>query len=130
VTHQPDEAARWHALAPAEALERLGGNEHGLAEDEAARRLERHGPNALPQRAGRSALRRFADQFKDLLIRVLIAAAIVTALLAHWIDTAVIMAVVLVNAIIGFVQEGKAEQARQAIRGMLCWAAACSAACG
>jgi magnesium-transporting ATPase (P-type) len=119
VTRQPDETARWHALAPDEALERLGANEHGLAQLEAARRLERHGPNALPQRAGRSALRRFADQFRDLLIRVLVAAAIVTALLAHWIDTAVIMAVVLVNAIIGFVQEGKAEQALQAIRGML-----------
>jgi len=119
VTHQPDEAARWHALAPAEALERLVANEHGLAQDEAARRLERHGPNALPPRAARSALRRFSDQFRDLLIRVLIAAALVTALLAHWIDTAVILAVVLVNAIIGFVQEGKAEQALNAIRGML-----------
>ncbi len=64
-------------------------------------------------------LRRFLAQFENLLIYVLIAAAAVTAALGHWVDTGVILAVVLVNAVLGFLQEGKAERALDAIREML-----------
>lgn len=64
-------------------------------------------------------LRRLLAQFDNLLIYILIAAAIVTATMGHWIDTGVILAVVLANTVIGFVQEGKAEQALAAIRHML-----------
>ena len=62
---------------------------------------------------------RFAQQFHNILIYVLLGCAAVTALLGHWVDTAVILAVVIGNAMIGFVQEGKAEKAMDAIRSML-----------
>ena len=62
---------------------------------------------------------RFLAHFHNVLIYVLLASAAVTAALQHWIDTGVILAVVIVNAVIGYVQEGRAEQAMAAIRGML-----------
>jgi potassium/sodium efflux P-type ATPase len=116
---QGAEAEPWHSLEPTEVEERLGGGEHGLGEDEVAERRERYGANRLPAPPARGPLRRFLAQFNNLLIYVLIGAAVVTALLQHWIDTGVILAVVLVNSIIGFIQEGKAEKALEAIRDML-----------
>ena len=109
----------WHARPLDEALEALATKRTGLTEAEAAARLERHGANRLPEPARQGPLMRFLRQFHNLLIYVLLAAAAVTALLQHWVDTGVILAVVLVNAIIGFVQEGRAEDALAAIRGML-----------
>jgi len=109
----------WHTLAPAVALDALQSVATGLDEHQARLRLERIGPNRLrePPRPGR--LRRFLAQFDNLLIGVLLAAALVTALLDHWTDTAVIVAVALINAIIGMIQEGRAENALAAIRRML-----------
>lgn len=112
-------ATPWHALPPQEALARLRSDEAGLGDDEAARRLAQHGPNRLAEPKQRSAVRRLLDQFDNLLIYVLLAAAAVTALLGHWADSGVILGVTLVNAAIGFVQEGKAEQALAAVRRML-----------
>ena len=109
----------YHALAPGEVELAFGTDEHGLAEPEAARRLAEFGPNRLTEPQPPSALARFAAQFRNLLILVLLAAAAVTALLGHWIDAAVIVGVVLANAAIGFVQEGRAEKAIGAIRRML-----------
>jgi P-type Ca2+ transporter type 2C len=83
------------------------------------KRLEEHGPNKLPEGKKKSALVRFLLHFHNVLIYVLMAAAVVTALLDHWIDTWVIVAVILVNAIIGYVQEGKAEKALESIKKML-----------
>jgi magnesium-transporting ATPase (P-type) len=91
----------------------------GLSAEEAARRLERFGRNELPAPKRRGPLLRFLLQFHNVLIYVLVAAGIVTALLGHWIDSGVIFGVVLINAIIGFIQEGKAEEALDAIRKML-----------
>ncbi|MCC5988263.1 MAG: cation-transporting P-type ATPase [Pararhodobacter sp.] len=109
----------FHAQEADAALEALESGAEGLSGDNAARRLQEHGPNRLPEAARRSTLMRFIVQFHNVLIYVLIVAAGVTALLGHWIDTAVILAVVLLNAIIGFVQEGRAEAAMEAIRSML-----------
>jgi len=109
----------FHTMGVREVLSELDSNEQGLSAAEAAARLERHGPNSLPCPAPRPALLRFLAHFHNVLIYVLLAAALVTALLGHWLDTGVILAVVLVNAIIGFVQEGKAEKAMGAIRDML-----------
>ncbi len=108
-----------HAQSPDEVFDRLEATQRGLSTQEAERRRARHGENRLPEPPKRSALRRFAAQFNNVLIFVLIGAAGVTAALGHWVDTGVILAVVLVNAVIGFVQEGRAEQAMEAIRAML-----------
>ncbi len=116
-TIAPEEA--WHAQPADSVLAALGTPAGGLAPDESTRRLARHGRNELPPPARRSALMRFALQFHNLLIYVLIAAGAVTLALAHYVDAAVIFGVVVVNAIIGFVQEGKAERALEAVRAML-----------
>ncbi|MEI4234265.1 cation-transporting P-type ATPase [Roseovarius sp. D22-M7] len=108
-----------HAVPARKMLDRLATRPEGLSADEAARRLAEHGPNRLPEQKERGAFLRFLSQFHNVLIYVLIAAAGVTALLQHWVDTGVILAVVIVNAVIGFVQEGRAEQAMAAIRDML-----------
>ena len=97
----------------------LSSGAQGLTQAEALKRLSEHGPNRLTPPAKRGALMRFLLQFHNVLIYVLLAAAVVTALLAHWVDTAVIVGVVVINSIIGFIQEGKAEQAMEAIRRML-----------
>ncbi|MEC5324923.1 cation-transporting P-type ATPase [Aurantimonas sp. A3-2-R12] len=109
----------FHALPSDEALNLLQATAAGLGSEEAAVRLQSHGQNRLPEPPRRSALLRFLGRFHNVLIYVLIAAAVVTAALQHWVDTGVILAVVLVNAVISFVQEGRAEQAMEAIRGML-----------
>ena len=108
-----------HAVSKEDALQSLGAVETGLSSAEADRRLAEYGPNRLPEPPKRSTLLRFLTHFHNLLIYVLIASATVTAALQHWVDTGVIIAVVLANAVIGFVQEGRAEQAMEAIRGML-----------
>jgi magnesium-transporting ATPase (P-type) len=109
----------WHGLASEDALGRLGAAPTGLTQGEAARRLAEHGPNTLPAAAPRSALLRFLSHFKDVLIQVLLCAAAITATLGYFKDSFVILCVLLVNAIIAFIQEGRAEQALNAIRGML-----------
>jgi magnesium-transporting ATPase (P-type) len=109
----------WYALAPGDALARLAATEAGLGSAEAARRLAIHGPNRLPEPAREAAWRRFLAQFHNVLIYVLLAAACVTAWLGHGADTGVILGVVILNAVIGYVQEGKAQSAIEAVRNML-----------
>ena len=110
---------RWHAEPAEQIFESLNTGPKGLPAAKARRRLEEHGPNRLPEPRRRGPLARFLAQSSNLLIQVLIVAAVITALLGHLADTLVIVAVVVVNATIGFVQEGKAENALQAIRNML-----------
>ncbi|RDI60197.1 cation-transporting P-type ATPase [Microvirga subterranea] len=109
----------WHALDAADVLAALGASPKGLSPDEAARRLRAHGPNRLPEHAPHSALRRFLLQFHNLLIYVLLGAGALSALIGHGTDALVILAVVVINAIIGFMQEGRAERALDAIRSMI-----------
>ena len=109
----------WHNLTVETALERLNTTGAGLSSSEAARRIEAHGLNALPSVARNALWQRLMEQFNNLLIYVLLAAATVTAALGHAIDTAVILGVVVINGGIGFIQEGKAEAALEAIRGMV-----------
>src|SRR6056297_704637 len=91
----------------------------GLTSRMAAERLARFGPNQLPEPPRRSPILRFLGQFHNVLIYILLLAALMAGLLHHLIDAVVILAVVLINALIGFVQEGKAEQAMAAIGKML-----------
>ncbi|KAB2928106.1 MAG: cation-transporting P-type ATPase [Dechloromonas sp.] len=108
-----------HALTIGQALERLATDSGGLNSAEAGRRLDEHGPNRLPSPPRDGFLKRFARHFQDILILILIGAAGITAVLGHWLDTGVILGVVVINAIIGFIQEGKAEAALAGIRKML-----------
>ncbi len=110
----------WHTLTVSETLHKLNVDiDEGLSTKKAEQLLDEHGPNKLPEAEKQSAFKRFLLQFHNVLIYVLLAAAVVTALLNHWLDTGVILAVVLINAIIGYVQEGKAEKALEGIRKML-----------
>jgi magnesium-transporting ATPase (P-type) len=110
----------WHALPSADVIERLDIDPaRGLSEAAVAERLQQYGPNRIESAAKTGPLKRFLLQFHNVLIYVLLVAAAGTALLGEWVDTGVIIGVVLINAIIGFIQEGKAEQALDAIRGML-----------
>lgn len=114
-----DVTPAWHNETAEFALERLETAQAGLSFAEAERRLSVYGKNRLPEGARRSGFVRFLLQFHNILIYVLLGCALVTGLLNHWIDTAVILAVVVINAIIGYIQEGKAERAMDAIRHML-----------
>ena len=109
----------WHAWDSAKVLSLLDASPNGLSELEAERRAEQHGPNELPQAPDRSPFVRFLAQFHNVLLYVLLAAAAVTAFLGEWVDSAVIFGVVFINAAVGFVQEGKAERALDAIRDLL-----------
>ena len=113
----------WHALPAEQTLDNFQTSSQGLDPQEASKRLGQYGPNRLDPPRRRGPLIRFLSQFNNVLIYVLLLAALVTAALAHWEDTSVILAVVVVNAIIGFVQEGRAERALEAIRNMLSLAA-------
>jgi calcium-translocating P-type ATPase len=108
-----------HARPAIDCLTALNTTADGLTSPEGLRRLAEHGPNRLPEHHARGPVLRFLMQFHNVLIYVLLGAAVVTGVLQHWVDTGVILAVVLANAVIGFVQEGKAEAAMAAIRDML-----------
>jgi len=110
---------QWHAVSVKDAMKAQCSGPSGLSEGEALERLAKYGPNRLAPPKRRGPFLRFAAQFHDVLIYVLLGAAVVTALLDHWIDAQVILAVVLINAVIGFLQEGKAEKALEAIRDIL-----------
>ncbi|WP_333588232.1 HAD-IC family P-type ATPase, partial [Phenylobacterium sp.] len=108
-----------HSQAAEACLAALDSAPEGLSPAEAKARLDRYGPNRLPETRARGPLRRLLAQFNNVLIYVLLAAAAVTAMMQHWVDTGVILAVVVANALIGFLQEGKAEAAMAAIRDLL-----------
>jgi len=109
----------WHTVEHTAALEQLASTAEGLTTPEAKTRLKQHGPNRLRPAKKKGPLARFLEQFNNVLIYVLLGACLVTALLGHWVDSGVILGVVIINAIIGFIQEGKAEKALDAIRNML-----------
>ncbi len=111
--------ASWHSKTAQSSLEVLGTSVNGLDQHEAEARLAKFGKNCLPQAEKRPALVRFLIHFNNILIYVLLCSALITAALAHWIDTCIILAVVVANAIIGYIQEGKAEKSIEAIRQML-----------
>jgi len=109
----------WHTETIVAIFKSLETTENGLSNQEASNRLKKYGPNQLPKIKVRGPLMRFFYQFHNVLIYVLISASAITAMLGHWTDASVILAVVFINAITGFVQEGKAEDALKAIQQML-----------
>jgi magnesium-transporting ATPase (P-type) len=114
-----DHAPPWHAQSAEAVLQACATQSDGLSEAEAARRLQQHGPNRLAEAPPVPAWQRLLRQFNNTLLIVLMLAAAVTGWMGHWVDTVVILAVVVLNAVIGFVQEGKAEKALAAIRHLL-----------
>lgn len=119
ITQNVTDTEKWYSLETEEVFKRLESQEPGLADVEAQNRLETFGPNRLTPPEKRSEWIRFLMQFHNLIIYVLLVSAVLTAILAHWIDAGVIFGVVIINAVIGFIQEGKAEKALDAIRKML-----------
>src|SRR5690554_8120796 len=112
------ETTAWHALAADEVLERLDSSTDGLAASDAERRLKEYGPNELKQAEARPWWKRLLEQFNNILMLVLIVAAVASLGLGHTLDPGAIFGVVLIMALIGFIREGKAEQALEAFRQM------------
>ncbi|SCG43308.1 cation-transporting P-type ATPase [Micromonospora halophytica] len=109
-----------HGLAAHEVVLLLETDPHrGLTGAQASERLARFGPNTLPAAKGTGLFVRILSQFHHPLIYVLLAAGAVTAGLGEYVDSAVILGVVLINAIVGFIQESKAEAALEGLRSMV-----------
>ena len=109
----------WHALDGASCLQQLDSQCNGLTAEQVRQRVQQYGPNSLPSAPPLPAWRRFLRQMQNTLIYVLLGCAGLTLLLGHWLDSLVILGVVLINALVGFIQEGRAEQAMRAIAGLL-----------
>jgi magnesium-transporting ATPase (P-type) len=110
----------WHAISVDEVVKRLATDrERGLDAAEAAKRLQAYGPNRLPEGKKRGPFVRLLSQFNNVLVYVLLGAGFIKLMLDLWVDASIIFGVVILNALLGFIQEGKAEKALDAIRNML-----------
>jgi potassium/sodium efflux P-type ATPase len=110
---------KWYQLDEKEVFRNLQTSEQGLSLAEASQRLHKYGPNTLPEEEGVSRLKMVLHQFTSPLIYILLAAAVVTATLGDYIDTGVIVSILILNAIIGFIQENKAETSVRALKSMV-----------
>ncbi|MGB5007960.1 MAG: cation-translocating P-type ATPase [Ferruginibacter sp.] len=108
----------WHRLSIPELFELLGINRQGLSTVAAAEKLEHIGPNELQEGKRRSIAGMFFGQFKDVMILILLAAAVISGFIGDLTDTIVILIIVLLNALVGFFQEYRAEKAMQALKQM------------
>src|SRR5271169_7155802 len=114
------ETVAWHAVAADEVIGRLKTDPaKGLDASEASQRLSRYGPNRLPESKKRGPLMRFFAQLNNVLVYVLLAAGFVKLMVGLWLDAGVILGVVIIHALLGVIQEGKAEKALDSIRNML-----------
>jgi magnesium-transporting ATPase (P-type) len=113
-------AAAWHAISLDEVSRRLATNAgKGLDAVEASNRLKKYGPNRLPEGRKRGPLMRFFAQFNNILVYVLLGAGFTKLMLNLWVDAGIIFSVVVLNSLLGFIQEGRAEKALDSIRNML-----------
>ena len=119
VNHNFTNMSPWHTHETGVVFQQLSSSIDGLSQQLAEERLQQLGPNRLRPAKKKGPLTRLLVQFHNVLIYVLLGAGIITALLGHWVDSSVIIGVVVINAIIGFIQEGKAEKSLDAIRNML-----------
>jgi P-type Ca2+ transporter type 2C len=121
-----DAAAPWHVLTAGEAADRLGGaTGAGLTSDEASRRLAEYGRNEIREQEGRGAWQMLLAQFTDFMILMLLAAAGISGVIGEIEDAAAILAIVVLNAVIGFVQEYRAEKALRALKQLAALKARC-----
>lgn len=119
MNEQRTQPSQWHEQTAEQVRLALEVPTQGLSAGQVSQRLKEYGPNLLTGSKPRPVWLRLLVQFNNVLIYVLMAAVLVTAMLGHWLDSAVIFAVVLFQGIVGFVQEGRAEQALVAIRHLL-----------
>ena len=108
----------WHTLSGEEVLRALGSGPQGLDRNEAKRRLEEYGPNRLTEEVKTAPLKIFFQQFKNLLVLILIAAVVVSAAIGEVFDAGVIFALVMACAVLGFVQEHRSQKAIEALKKM------------
>ena len=113
---KPFEPGDWHTLSAEEVLENLRVKESGISSEEAAHRLEHYGPNQLTEAPRPGFLRLLWEQFNNFIVMLLIVAAVVSAVLGEWIDASAIMTIVVLNAVLGIVQEQRAEEALAALK--------------
>jgi len=116
MSEKGDRPVNWHQIGPTEVLEKLQSSDMGLVSEEARRRFEHYGPNELIEKKHKSLWMMFFDQFKDFMILVLIAAAVVAGIIGDPADTIAIAVIVLLNAVLGFIQEYRAEKAMAALK--------------
>lgn len=120
IAKRGDEVTAWHAMAADKVVQRLNSDTRsGLDKAEVASRLRNYGPNRLPEGKRQGPFLRFLAQFNNILVYVLLGAGFVKLMVGLWLDAAIILGVVVVNALLGFLQEGKAEKALDSIRNML-----------
>lgn len=112
-------ARPWYQHQSEDVFAEFQSSPQGLSTDEAQARLAAHGPNTLPLKKTQPAWLKFLTHFNDMLIYILLAAAVITALMGHWVDTFVILGVAVINAFIGFIQESNAEKSLKGIQNML-----------
>ncbi|OGP50121.1 MAG: ATPase [Deltaproteobacteria bacterium RBG_13_43_22] len=109
---------RWHQKEINTVIEDLDSSLRGLSSEEAQKRLEEYGPNELKEEKKKTWLVMFLDQFKDFMILVLMAAAFISGIIGELSDTIAIVVIVVLNAVIGFIQEYRAEKAMAALKKM------------
>jgi Ca2+-transporting ATPase len=115
----PATSEAWHSETVETIAHKLATRlEHGLTPEEAAERLAQYGPNELREAPRPSFWKLVLEQFRSFVVLILLAASLVSALLGEWVDAGVIMAIVLLNAIVGVIQESKAEEALAALKKM------------
>lgn len=118
-TVRQNNTTNWYQLEAEQVLKQLNTSRQGLAVSQVDSLLAEYGNNTLPEKKPKHPFLRFLAHFNDTLIYILLVAAVVTAVMGHWIDTAVIIGVTVINALIGFIQENSAERSLKSIQGML-----------
>ena len=108
----------WHAMPTGAVLEHVNTSPQGLSVEEAQRRLAEYGPNVLTEGTRRGPLAIMLGQFPDVMILILLVAAVISGLIGEATDTIAIVAIVVLNAVIGFIQEYRAERAMEALKAM------------
>ena len=109
----------WYKKSKDEIVTELGTNlENGLSKDEVLESREKHGGNSLTEKKQKSIVAMFFSQFKNFMVIILLAAAVISGVLGEWSDTVIILIVVLLNAVIGVVQENKAEKSLEALKSL------------
>ncbi len=119
VNTQEDVSITWHSMSAEDVLRRLDTQvQAGLSSAEAARRLEQYGPNQLVERPRPTFLQLVLDQLKSFVVILLIVASLISAVLGEWVESGAILAIVVLNAVMGVVQERRAEEALSALKKM------------